>query len=201
MTSGSCRSITIAAGGSTDERMPCSRTRRANSRGSNCSISTTGTPEREREQHLVDAGPERERHRHEVRHRRAPFAAAATPAQRSDHAVEQPEDRVVPQRHRLGPAGRARRELDDRLAAVEPPRLRRGQRDAQSLRRTTSSTAAMPVVSIARSRSAAGTRGLSGTNAPPAFHTANHAAIVRGRVRRRAHRSRTRRAPRRAARW
>jgi hypothetical protein len=36
------------------------------------------------------------------------------------------------------------------------------------------------VVAVARSRSIAGTRGFSGTNAPPAFQTANQAAMVAG---------------------
>ena len=44
-------------------------------------------------------------------------------------------------------------------------------------------TAATPVAAIARSRSASGTRGLSGTNAPPTDHTANHDAIGAGTVR------------------
>ena len=38
----------------------------------------------------------------------------------------------------------------------------------------------MPIDSISRSRSAAGTRGFNGTNAPPTLHTANHAAIAPG---------------------
>ena len=47
-----------------------------------------------------------------VRGRRDPHGGTA---ERADHAVEQLTDRVVAQRHRLRRAGRARRELDDRL--------------------------------------------------------------------------------------
>ena len=63
-------------------------------------------------------------------------------AQRSDHAVEQLEHRVVTQRHGFRPSRRARRELDDRLASPDRPRRR-----ARSTRMplATSITAATPV--------------------------------------------------------
>ncbi len=61
-------------------------TSRANSRGSNRSISTTRHAEPEREQHLIDPRPQRQRHRNEVGHLRA--VAAARASQRADHRVE-----------------------------------------------------------------------------------------------------------------
>ena len=118
-----------------------------------------GNAEPEREQHLVDARPERERHRHEVGHAR-PFTGLPA-AQRTDHAVEQLDHRGVAQRHRLRPPRGARRELDDRLVVRRRGTGRPGRR-RRTIRVAGSSTALSPIDRVARSRSAAGTRGLSG---------------------------------------
>ena len=84
-----------------------------------------GCTDPEREQHLVDAGPERQRDGHEVRHRRLRSSGRLRP-QAADHAVEQREHARVAQQHRLGRSGRARRELDQRdVAVVNARRVRR----------------------------------------------------------------------------
>ena len=66
---------------------------------------------------------------------------------------------------------------------ASPPRARRRRRRAPATdvhRVAVRSRAATPVEAINRARSASGTRGFSGTNAPPTLHTANHAAIAPG---------------------
>ena len=98
------------------------------------------------------------------------------------------QHRVVPQRHGLrrpvvpdvnwmiASLGRRARGRGGRHDRAEP-RRRAGRRRAR--RATPVGSSIAPLASRPR-----GTRGFSGTNAPPALHTANHAAIAAGSVRR-----------------
>ena len=119
-------------------------------------------------------------------------------AKLAEHAVEQLEHAGVPQQHRLGPPGRARRELDERDVGVVAPVLARlGARrstagdvdriDRRSVDVPSTSTwsrrpAGRPTQHVVDARWPV-RRGFSGTYTPPARHTPNSAATRSGAVR------------------